>query len=558
MKNKSTRPFKVTTCIFLILTLSAINALAVTPSNNKPQHLGSQENTKPTLEIGENIAVVQTLQGKIKGYISDEIYTFMGIPYGANTGGNNRFLPPKPRLPWTGILPTVFPGYSAPQNIYPRTPNSYSTFVDHWNYDEISEDCLYLNLWTPKLDSAKRPVLVWLHGGGFRRGNGIEQDGYHGANFSKYGDVVFCSINHRLGPLGFSDLSDAGGPQFKDSGNVGMLDIIFALKWVQQNIEQFGGDPDNVTIMGQSGGGAKVCLIAAMPEAKGLFHKAVSLSGSTQDAIHQGYSKKLGQYVIKEAGLQPTEIQKLQNIPWQEYLDIAYKAEQRYADDSGAETRRRGGFGPVADGHHIPDEIFYSSGKFDYPNIPMLFCTTAHEWGPARFHPELENVTFVTVEQKLEATFGDKTAKIINGYRKSFPDKRPIEIWSLIVSSREAVVEAAKAKTQQSSSVYMAWFTWESPLFDGRMRSFHCLDISFWFLNTERMRTHTGGGLRPQKLARKMADSLLNFMRKGTPNGGDLSEWKPFDSKFGYTMLFDDKSELQKDPDHDARQLLSK
>ena len=242
------------------------------------------------LLIGDDIALVRTQYGMVKGFVYQEVYTFLGIPYGADTGGENRFMPPVAPEPWDGVLPTVWYPASAPQMMYDIRSDSYSTFRDQWNYDGISEDCLKLNVWTPGTDDKARPVMVWLHGGGFSSGNGIEQDGYMGQNFARRQDVVFVSLNHRLNSFGFSDFAAVGGEKYKHSGNVGMLDIIFALQWVHDNIAAFGGDPGNVTIMGQSGGGAKVCTIAAMPAAKGLVHKAVALSGSSSGAIPQPVS----------------------------------------------------------------------------------------------------------------------------------------------------------------------------------------------------------------------------------------------------------------------------
>ncbi len=222
------------------------------------------------LVIGDDIAVAPTVYGKVRGFILRGIYTFRGIPYGAPTGGENRFMPPREPEPWDNIRPAVNYSESAPQNTPDQSPESYWAFADHWNYDMVGEDCLRLNVWSPGLDAARRPVVVWLHGGGYSSGNAIEQDGYNGENLARFGDVVFVSINHRLNSFGFSDLSAVGGEKYRDSGNVGILDIIAALKWVNKNIDAFGGDPGNVTIIGQSGGGSKVCTVAAMPAARGL------------------------------------------------------------------------------------------------------------------------------------------------------------------------------------------------------------------------------------------------------------------------------------------------
>ena len=221
----------------------------------------------PRLQIGDDIAITQTRYGKVQGYILDGVYTYLGIPYGAPTGGENRFLPPQEPESWEGVRPALFYGHDAPQNMDNKWRNNAGTFTDHWNYYDVDEDCLNLNVWTPAPDGKKRPVLVWMHGGGFAAGNSIEQDGYHGANLARGGDVVFVSVNHRLNAFGFTDLSSCGDPAFATSGNVGVLDLVAALQWVHDNIAAFGGDPGNVTIMGQSGGGAKVCDVMAMPSA---------------------------------------------------------------------------------------------------------------------------------------------------------------------------------------------------------------------------------------------------------------------------------------------------
>ena len=232
----------------------------------------------PILQVGDNIAVAETTSGKVRGYILRDIHYFLGVPYGADTSGPNRFMPPQKPKPWTDIRPALWWGNTAPQNMDNRYANQYASFRDHWNYDDVSEDCLRLNVFTPALkDGKKRPVMFWIHGGGYSNGNAIEQDGYNGENLARSGDVVFVSINHRLGPLGYCNLAGAGGEKYAASGNVGQLDLVAALEWVRDNIANFGGDPANVTIMGQSGGGAKVCVLSAMPSAKGLFHRAVVL-----------------------------------------------------------------------------------------------------------------------------------------------------------------------------------------------------------------------------------------------------------------------------------------
>ncbi len=529
---------------------------------------GGEPKTNPCdeqqLQVGDSIAIAQTQYGRVQGFILRNIYNFRGIPYGASTAGKNRFMPPQKPEPWQGILPAVWWGNSAPQIMDNRYANAFASFVDHWNYDDVSEDCLRLNVWTPGLnDGGKRPVLVWLHGGGYTNGNGIEQDGYNGENLSRKGNIVFVSINHRLGPIGFSDLSAVGGEKYKFSGNVGALDMVAALEWVRDNIANFGGDPGNVTIMGQSGGGAKVCVLGAMPSAKGLFHRMVPLSGSTIKATDQKISSKLGEYILREAKLKPSEVDKLQDIPWKDYILLANSAAKKFAEDNkDINPMMRGGFGPVADGITLPTGQFFSDPQGLSSNVPMLISTTFHEWSMSRLNPEMEAMTrekaieMLSSRAGFRAGFGDKAAEIYNGYEKVFPNAKPIEILTLISSNRKGVIETANAKAIQNAPVYLAWFGWEPPLFNNRMRAFHCLDICFWLANTDLMLTHTGGGKRPRELAEKMSDALLNFMRTGNPNGGSLPNWPAYTTENGETMILNDVPEVKNDPDREARRLI--
>lgn len=509
------------------------------------------------LKIGDEIAIAETGFGKIRGYQLNGVYTFLGVPYGQNTAGKNRFMPPQKPEKWEGIKDTIWWGNTAPQNMDNRYANVHASFADHWNYDDVSEDCLKLNVWTNGIaDGKKRPVLVWLHGGGFTNGNGIEQDGYHGENFAKNGDAVFVSINHRLGPIGFTDLSGVGGEKYAASGNVSQLDIIASLHWVRDNIANFGGDPGNVTIIGQSGGGAKVTCTMAMPASKGLVHKGVALSGSMLRANDQDYARKLGQYVMEEAGLTAANLDKLQDIPWREYIEIANKALDRMRKEN-PQPGFRGGFGPVADGVNVPKGEFFSDPNDHTADMPLLICTTFHEWGVTRTNPQLEAAGPDQAIEMLKPRLGEKAAAAFQAYSASFPGKNPAEIVALAASNRVNAVACGNAKATQKAPVYMAWFGWEPNLYNGRMRAFHCIDICFWFDNTDRMYTHTGGGKRPRLLSEKMSASLLAFMKTGNPNAGTLPNWPKFTSQVGEVMVLTDSPEVKNDPDRAARQALA-
>jgi para-nitrobenzyl esterase len=515
------------------------------------------------LLVGDNIALTNTQYGKVRGYELRGINYFLGMPYGADTSGANRFMPPQKPKPWTEVYPALWWGNSAPQNMENRYANKFAAFRDHWNYSDVSEDCLRINVLTPAVnDGKKRPVMFWIHGGGFSSGNGIEQDGYGGENFARLGNVVFCSINHRLGPLGFCNLAGVGGGKFAASGNVGMMDIVAALEWVRDNIANFGGDPGNVTIMGQSGGGAKVCNLTAMPSAKGLFHKAVVLSGASRRSGEKAFSEKLGAEVLKESGLGPTDLDKLQAMPWKDFYAIATKAQQRVAKEAGPGGGMTRGFGPVVDGSILPAHPYDPEAAPTAADVPMIISSVENEQSVSWADSSLESMTMEQAVARLKERagfgggFGDKAEEIVAAYAKAFPGRKPVEIWSLASSNRQSVVALADVKSKQPAPVYVDWFTWQPPLFDNRIRAFHCVDISFWFYNTDLMLTHTGGGPRPRALSAKMAGALLQFMRTGNPNGGGLPNWPKYSSAKGETMVLDDTCEAKNDPDKEARKAL--
>lgn len=515
------------------------------------------------LLAGDNIAATTTEFGKVRGYVLRGINYFLGMPYGADTSGPNRFMPPQKPKPWTDVYPALWWGNSAAQNMENRYANKFASFRDHWNYGDVNEDCLRINVLTPAInDGRKRPVMFWIHGGGFTSGNAIEQDGYNGENLARLGNVVFCSINHRLGPLGYCDLAGVGGEKFAASGNVGMLDIVAALEWVRDNIANFGGDPGNVTIMGQSGGGAKVCILTAMPSAQGLFHKAVVLSGAARKAGDKTYSEKLGGAVVKEAKLSPSQLEKLQAMPWKDFYAIATKAQQDLAKETAPGGGLRRGFSPVVDGKVLPQHPYDPEGAPTAANVPMIISSVMNEQSPDWTDSSLESITLDQVVEKLKqragfgAGFGDKAKEVVDAYAKAFPGRKPVEIWSLASSNRQSVVALADVKSKQPAPVFVDWFTWQPPLFDNRMRAFHTVDICFWYYNTDVMLTHTGGGPRPRALSAKMAGALLQFMKTGDPNGGGLPTWPKYSAAKGETMVLDDTSEAKDDPDREARKAL--
>lgn len=509
---------------------------------------GQQAQDGQRLFVGDDIAVTQTQYGKVQGYILDGVYTYLGIPYGASTAGENRFMPPQEPASWEGIRPALFYGNDAPQGHENKWKNNSGTFTDHWNYYDYSEDCLNLNVWTPAPDGKKRPVLVWMHGGGFAAGNSIEQDGYHGANLSRSGDIVFVSVNHRLNVFGFSDLS-AAGPAFAKSGNVGVLDLVAALKWVHNNIGNFGGDPGNVTIMGQSGGGAKVCDVLAMPCAEGLVHKVVGLSGNAITASDPEASKALGAAILQKVG---GDVKKLQEMPWEEYYALA----NGVAAEMGA-GGMMGGFAPIADGEILPKEFFADKDAAS-AQVPLMLCTTTSEFALSKENPTLEAISFDDAVKMVSENFGQPKAKeALEALQKAFPAKKPIELINMMVAQRTNVLATADAKYAQGGApVYLAWFDYNAPLWGGRIRAFHCADICYWFKNTDLMVTHTGGGAEPRGVSDQMSEALLAFMRTGNPNCKAIPEWPAYTPEKAATMIFDVKSQVRNAPDREFLSLV--
>jgi para-nitrobenzyl esterase len=314
--------------------------------------------------------------------------------------------------------------------------------------------------------------------------------------------------------------------------------------------------------MGQSGGGAKVCILTAMPSATGLFHKAVVLSGASRKAADKTYSENLGAAVLKEAGLTSDDLPKLQAMPWKDFYAIATKAQQATAKQAGPGGGMGRGFSPVVDGKTLPQHPYDPVGAPTAANVPMIISSVQNEQSPSWADSSLESITLDQVVEKVKlragfgAGYGDRAKEIVESYANAFPGKKPAEIWSLVSSNRQSVVALADVKSKQPAPVYVNWFTWQPPLFDNRMRAFHCVDISFWFYNTDVMLTHTGGGPRPRALSTKMAGALLQFMKTGDPNGPGLPKWPKYSTARGETMVFDDKCEAKNDPDREARKAL--
>jgi len=503
-------------------------------------------------------AAAATRAGRVAGYIRNGIFTFKGIPYADSCAGPNRFMPPVKPKSWEGVRSSRQYGYVAPQGPRAGWANDEEAFMFAWDDGVQSEDCLRVNVWTPAIgDAKKRPVMVWLHGGGYTAGSGQELRSYDGENLARRGDLVVVSLNHRLNAFGYLDLSKFGD-QYAASGNVGMLDIVAALEWVRDNIEAFGGDPQMVTLFGQSGGGGKVSTLMAMPQAKGLFHRAIVESGSILQGIPQEHARQLADAIVNELGLTAATIAQIQTLPHQQILTAADKVlrERRPKAVGGIPNFRRIaaqlGFGPVVDGKILPDHPFDPGAPAISADIPMIIGTTLNEFVTALNHPEFEAMSEADLQTRVRDLYGDKAASVIGTFRQRTPRAKPFDLWSRIAASgvRASAIQQAKLKAAQGRApAYLYWFTWQTPILSGRPRAFHCAEIAFVFDNTDRCETMTGGGAEARALAARMCDAWIQFARTGNPNHAHLPRWPAFSAETIPTMIFDHPPRVDMNPD---------
>ena len=507
--------------------------------------------TGDAIVAGKEVAIVQTDAGKVRGYIHKGIFTYKGIPYAKA----ERFMAPAKPAAWKDVRSSMTYGPVCPMDPT-TTVNDEFEFPFHHNWGYTNENCQTLNVWTPGInDNKKRPVMVWFHGGGFTAGSYVELPSYDGENISHKGDVVLVSVNHRLNVLGFLDLS-AYGDKYKSSSNAGLLDLVAALQWIKQNIAQFGGDPDNVTIFGQSGGGGKVTSLMNAPSAKGLFHKAIVESGSYLSGFtEQSISKRVAAALLEELQLQPSQVDSLQTISYERLNAAGKKALSKVAAAMKAEGKTVPtfglGWGPILDGSFLPYQPTDPSAIEIAKNVPMLVGSTKNEFTP--FIPGSRDISMENAKANLQKKYGDKTDAYIAAVKKAYPETtKPSDYIDIDVFFRPGTISHANLKAVPGAApVYMYLFSWQSPVMDGMYKAMHCMELPFVFDNIDKCEEMTGGGKEAYALADKMSSAWINFARTGNPNAKMLPTWPAYTQQNGATMIFDNKCEVKNNPDKD-------
>jgi para-nitrobenzyl esterase len=481
----------------------------------------------------------RTRSGRILGQRNGDLHVFRGIPYGADTAPR-RFQPALQETPWRGVRDAFVYAASAPQN---------------GEEGPGSEDCLFLNVWTPALrDGAKRPILFYIHGGGYNNGSGSSPL-YDGGNLCRRGDVVVVTVNHRLNAFGYLFLAELGGPEMAYSGNVGQLDLVQALQWVQQHAHEFGGDPDNVTVFGQSGGGAKIATLMAMPAAKGLFHRAMTMSGQQVTAAGPRAATQRAQLFLDELGLAPNDIDQIRTLPMQRLLQAT-----RARDPSRIENTSLY-FGPVVDARSLHRHPFYPDAPPQSAHIPMVIGNTRDETraflgnDPGNFALTWEQLPAKLQQQQYVDLLPEV---VIAEYRRLYPHFTPSEIFFAATTagrSWRGAVEEAEARARQGSPAWVYQLDWGSPLDGGKFGAFHTLDIPLVFDNIHQPGSRTGDGVEAQALAEQMSAMLIALARHGDPNHAGIPTWTPYGLERRETMVFNVESRLEHDPRGGERKL---
>jgi para-nitrobenzyl esterase len=499
---------------------------------------------------GESVTAT-TSAGTVRGIVDEGINVFKGIPYGDTTAGKNRFMPPKHPAPWKGTRDALAYGPTAPQTAGAVDVRGRAARA---RLPEESEDCLVLNVFTPALSGGRnRPVMVWLHGGGFSSGSGSTPI-LDGTSLARSGDAVVVTINHRLNVFGFTYLGEAAGSDFALSGSAGLLDIVAALQWVRDNIDRFGGDPNLVTIFGQSGGGRKVATLMAMPEAKGLFHRAIIESGAVLRLTEREDAIRATHLLLDELGLGINRARDLQGVPMDRLLAANAAVNAKLPGREPGMTANS----PTVDGKAIPNHPWDPVGPALSAGIPLLIgYARTEETLYDRPTPETLALDEAGLKARAAKRIGSDPGKVIEAFRKAHPAATPWDLWILIATDHPRGTysrELAKRKAVQGGAPAFAYrFDWETPEGGGHMRSPHTVEIPFVFNNIKIAGPLISKMPEAHALAGKVSAAWVSFARTGNPNTSGLPKWPGYSAASRDTMLFNNDSRVVRDPDREPR-----
>lgn len=490
--------------------------------------------------------IVETTAGKVRGAsvgnMHAKVDVFKGIPYGAPTDGAGRFLPPGKPQSWTGVRDALDFGLRSPQSQVTLVPE-FGVFDRR---EPMGEDCLCLNVWTSGTrGGGKRPVMVWIHGGGFTSGSAAF-DVYDGSRLAAGHDVVVVGLNHRLSVFGFLHLADLGQEKYAHASNVGMLDIVLALEWVRDNIERFGGDPKNVTIFGQSGGGAKVSTLLGMPQAKGLFHRAIAQSGSQVTSFSRSEATEAVTAMLSRIGVKPTELDRLQNASMAQVLALA----------NGAPGQPALRLGPVVDGRTLPANNFDPVATSISADVPLLIGSTETEvtFSPQTFYDPIPDAELrARIKRVVRGIDDGASDRIAALYKKNRPTASNLDLWLILSSDAAAArtgtdMQAFGKAALGAAPVYKYYFQWYSPVREGKLRSMHTMDIAFAFDNIELAKAEVGSGPEPQRLADRMSRAWVAFAKTGNPSHPGLPPWPAYTPASRETMVLNNDCKVVNNP----------
>jgi para-nitrobenzyl esterase len=480
---------------------------------------------------------VETTSGRVRGIANTGIKIFRGVPYGADTSGRNRFMPPRKPAPWTGTRDCL--GYGA---ISPQTMSGYrSDYAQMIMWDRhvgcggMSEDCLSVNVWTPGVnDNAKRAVLVSFHGGGWGTGSG-NGPMYDGGQLALAGDVVVVTVNHRLACFGYTHLAAIGAPEeFRSAGVCGVMDMVASLEWVRENIAAFGGDPSRVMIFGQSGGGSKTSTLLGTPAAKGLFHRAAVQSGSMLRLADEAAAAQSADQLLKTLGIARTRIPDIQKVPWEQLLD--------------AQTQITSGFTPVMDGTYLPHHPFDPAAPLESRDVPVIISTTLED---AALRLTNWDLTESGLTSLINERFNGKAGEILPMYRDARAGKTPYLIQAQIFTDSQtrvrAVTQAERKAAQGAAGVYMYLWEWVNPSFDGKFGAVHGHDVDASF-NLYRQNMCGSGRAEGRRVALALASTWIAFAKAGNPDNEHIPHWPKYDMTTRATMVFDSTPRVVNDP----------